>query len=53
MKRDKKQYWVLLDDEGKPVRFFDYPATGTVKWKIPSPTLKELYEKHKHNEAPF
>ena len=23
--------WVLLDDEGEPIRYFDYPAEGTVK----------------------
>ena len=23
--------WVLLDDEGQPVRYFDYPADGTVE----------------------
>ena len=23
--------WVLLDDEGQPVRYFDYPAEGTVE----------------------
>lgn len=53
MKKQRQQYWVLLDFEGKPVRFFDYQAEGTVKWKVPALTLKELYEKHKHNEAPF
>lgn len=34
----KSNQWVLLDDEGMPVRYFDYPADGTVevvvkKWK--------------------
>lgn len=23
--------YVLLDDEGKPIRYFTYPATGTLK----------------------
>ena len=22
--------WVLLDDEGNPIRYFDYPAKGSV-----------------------
>jgi hypothetical protein len=27
--------WVLLDDEGSPVRYFDYPAEGTLEVKEP------------------
>jgi hypothetical protein len=27
--------WVLLDDEGIPVRYFDYPAEGTIEVKEP------------------
>ena len=23
--------YVLLDDEGKPIRYYDYPAVGSVK----------------------
>lgn len=23
--------WVLLDDDGQPVRYFDYPAEGAVE----------------------
>jgi len=23
--------WVLLDDEGQPIRYFDHPAEGTIK----------------------
>ena len=31
--------WMLLDEEGEPIRYFDYPAEGTVKvvvkkWKV-------------------
>jgi hypothetical protein len=34
-----KNRWVLLDEEGEPVRYFDYEAEGTVKvvepkWKV-------------------
>lgn len=25
-------HYALLDEEGTPVRFFDYQAEGTVKW---------------------
>lgn len=24
--------WALLDDEGEPVRFYNYEAEGTVQW---------------------
>lgn len=30
----KKKY-VLLDDEGQPVRYYDYPAQNTVEVKEP------------------
>jgi hypothetical protein len=23
--------WALLDDEGQPIRYFDYPAKGTIE----------------------
>ena len=23
--------WVLLDDEGQPIRYFDHPAEGTIE----------------------
>ena len=23
--------WVLLDDDGQPIRYFDYPAEGTIE----------------------
>lgn len=25
--------WVKLDDEGEPIRYYDYPAEGTVEVK--------------------
>ena len=31
--------WALLDDEGDPVRFFDYNAEGTVKYPPDPPQL--------------
>ena len=30
MKNTKSNKYVLLDDEGQPIRYFDYPAKGTV-----------------------
>ena len=24
--------WVLLDEDGEPIRFFSYQAEGTVQW---------------------
>lgn len=27
----KTNKWVLLDDEGQPVRYFNYPAEGTIE----------------------
>lgn len=27
--------YVLLDDDGQPIRYFDYPADGTVEIKEP------------------
>lgn len=27
--------WVLLDDAGDPIRYFDHPAPGTVEVKEP------------------
>ena len=37
--------WVLLDDDGKPIRYFDYQAEGTVEIKEPELTFDELLEK--------
>ena len=41
--------YVLLDDEGNPVRYFDYPAEGTVE------IVEPKYEVDWNNfeEAPF
>ena len=36
--------YVLLDDEGHPIRYFDYPAEGTVEIKEPEMTFDELLE---------
>ena len=30
-----KREYVLLDDEGNPIRYFDYPAEGSVKIEEP------------------
>jgi hypothetical protein len=27
--------WALLDDEGVPIRYYDYPAAGAVEIKEP------------------
>lgn len=37
--------WVLLDDEGKPIRYFDYAAKGAIEIVEPKLTLDELFEK--------
>lgn len=37
--------YVLLDDEGQPIRWFDYLAEGTVEIKEPKLTFDELLEK--------
>lgn len=36
--------WVLLDDDNKPVRYFDYPAKGAVLIKIKKLTMDEMIE---------
>lgn len=36
--------WVLLDDEGQPVRYFDYPAEGAVELVEPKRTYDELLD---------
>lgn len=36
--------YVLLDDEGKPIRWFDYPAEGTVEVVELKLTYDELLE---------
>ena len=37
--------YVLLDDDGQPVRYFDYPAINTVKIVEPKLTYDELQQK--------
>lgn len=34
--------WVLNDFDGIPVRYYDYPAEGTVEVKEPTYTYDEL-----------
>ena len=36
--------WVLLDDEGQPIRYFDHAAEGTIEIVEPKLTLDELFE---------
>lgn len=36
--------YVLLDEEGQPVRYFDYPADGTVELVEPKRTYDELLD---------
>lgn len=36
--------YVLLDDEGQPVRYYDYPAEGTVEIVEPKLTYDELLD---------
>ena len=45
--KDKK--YVLLDDEGHPIRWFDYPAEGTVEIKEPEYKI----DWNNFEEAPF
>jgi hypothetical protein len=37
--------YVLLDDEGNVVRYFDYPAEGTVEVVEPKLTFDEMLDK--------
>lgn len=43
--------WALLDFDGKPIRFYDYPAKDAVEIKEPKLTFDELLELN--GEAPF
>lgn len=36
--------WAIVDDEGEPIRFFDYPAEGAVEIKEPELTFDELLD---------
>lgn len=31
--------WAILDDEGQPIRFFDYPAEGAQQYPAPQKQL--------------
>ena len=41
----KKTIYALLDDEGNVVRYFDYPAEGTVEVVEPKLTFDEMMDK--------
>lgn len=45
MQKTTKMKYVLLDDEGQPVRYFDYPAEGTVEVVEPKLTFDEMMDK--------
>jgi hypothetical protein len=36
--------WALLDFDGVPVRFYDYPAEGTVEIREKKLSYNELFE---------
>jgi len=36
--------WVLLDFDGQPIRYYDFPAEGTVEVKVKKLSYKELLE---------
>ena len=36
--------WVLLDDEGEPLRYFNYPAKNAVEILEKKLTLAEMFE---------
>lgn len=38
----RQSKYVLLDDSGAPIRYYDYPATGTVEIKEPTYTYDQL-----------
>lgn len=40
----KTNKWVLLDDFGEPIRYFDYAHEGAVEIKEKEYTLEELFE---------
>ncbi len=44
-----KKKWAWLDDQGSPIRWFDYPAVGAVE--IKEPTYK--IDWNNFEEAPF
>jgi hypothetical protein len=44
MKTSKWTRWVLLDWNGSIIRWFNYPASGTVLYKEPKIDLTKLEE---------
>lgn len=40
-----KMKYVLLDEEGQPIRYFDYPAEGAVEVVEPKLTFDEMMDK--------
>jgi hypothetical protein len=36
--------WVLLDDEGSPIRYFDYPHEGAIEIVEKKLTMDEMFE---------
>jgi hypothetical protein len=41
--------WVLLDFDDQPIRYYDYPAVGTVELKEP----KYIIDWNDYDPAPF
>ena len=39
--------WVLLDDDGQPIRYFDYPAEGAIEIVEP----KYVIDWHNYEEC--
>jgi hypothetical protein len=44
MKISKWTRWILLDWDGTIIRWFDYPATGTILYKEPKINLNKIEE---------
>jgi hypothetical protein len=36
--------WVLLDFDGQPIRYYDFPAKGTVEVVVKKLTFNEMIE---------
>jgi hypothetical protein len=45
MQKNTKMKYALLDDEGNVVRYFDYPAEGTVEVVKHKLTFDEMLDK--------
>ena len=39
-----KKLWVLLDFDGNPIRYYDYPAQNAVEIKEEKLTLEQIFE---------